>query len=492
VIAAVPGRPETRAARSERWILAGCLLLALLVCAWNAALVPPLTGYDEPGHVGYVLTLLREGRLPHPLEGWSTFHPPLYYAVASVVWRLAEPFGPEGLRVGLRAIGIVLTLAAGAAAFVLVRRSGGGLSTAATATLLVLFVPVRQLAVPMIGNEAFAAGLVSLALLPLERLQRDPRDLGAALRAGILTGLALASKFSAVILLAACVVPFARRDLGPRGRRAALAGLLCLGAIAGPIYARNLVLTGSPVPLTRTREPMRSIESGLFLGPRRPSDYLSFSRSVFRHPSVWRAGDAAQGRSIDPEMQRVWNLVYAGCWYDPFAVRVPQARSAEAVGSLLLVAGVVPSLLVAAGFLLATLDLVRRRGRCADAPATVAAWGMLALFVAFTARAPSLAAAKASYLLPAAAPAALFFARGVAALPRRLGAAALVASAGAALLAGFLFTEGVAFRSRSLGPPDIAILRSVAAQLPSSHMIDALGAFGVRRARPGAPPWHKD
>jgi hypothetical protein len=36
---------------------------------WNAARVTPLSGYDSAGHAAYALTLLEEGRFPHPLEG---------------------------------------------------------------------------------------------------------------------------------------------------------------------------------------------------------------------------------------------------------------------------------------------------------------------------------------------------------------------------------------------------------------------------------------
>ncbi|MDX1437924.1 MAG: NADH-quinone oxidoreductase subunit N, partial [Anaerolineales bacterium] len=52
------------------------LSLVLLVALLSLAGVPPLAGFDAAAHAGYVLTLVDEGRLPHPHEGWSTFHPP--------------------------------------------------------------------------------------------------------------------------------------------------------------------------------------------------------------------------------------------------------------------------------------------------------------------------------------------------------------------------------------------------------------------------------
>ena len=77
---------------------AGLVLLALAIAAhyaWNAWTVTPLTGYDAPGHAAYVYGILEEGRLPDPYQGWSTFHPPLYYLLGAAVWRLAEPFAPD-------------------------------------------------------------------------------------------------------------------------------------------------------------------------------------------------------------------------------------------------------------------------------------------------------------------------------------------------------------------------------------------------------------
>ena len=74
---------------------AAIALFAIAACqyAWNAYAVTPLTGYDAPAHAGYLLTLIEEGRLPHPMEGWATFHPPLYYVLGAGVWSLLEPLG---------------------------------------------------------------------------------------------------------------------------------------------------------------------------------------------------------------------------------------------------------------------------------------------------------------------------------------------------------------------------------------------------------------
>ena len=104
----------------KRPALVVLVLLAAVQYAWNAWNVPPLTGYDAGGHAGYILTLVEQGRLPHPMDprvGWSTFHPPLYYLAGSSLWPILEPIGPRVLLAGLRAISAVASLAAGLLAY---------------------------------------------------------------------------------------------------------------------------------------------------------------------------------------------------------------------------------------------------------------------------------------------------------------------------------------------------------------------------------------
>ncbi|MGH0032559.1 MAG: hypothetical protein ACQGVC_22435, partial [Myxococcota bacterium] len=103
-------------ARPGLWIVA---LAIAAQYAWNAWTVTPLTGYDAPGHADYMFTLRAEGRLPHPYQGWSTFHPPVYYVLGAGVWSLLEPLGPRAVVAGIRGIGGVALFGMGAVAFLL-------------------------------------------------------------------------------------------------------------------------------------------------------------------------------------------------------------------------------------------------------------------------------------------------------------------------------------------------------------------------------------
>ncbi|HVN40438.1 MAG TPA: glycosyltransferase family 39 protein [Myxococcota bacterium] len=423
-------------------------LLALVAAQgiWNAAAQRAFWGYDEGGHAGYALAIREQG-LPHPLSGWSTFHPPAAHLVGAAAWSLAEPFGPRASLVALRLPSLLGLLAAVVAVFGISRRLGASDALALCAAAMCAELPVAQLAGSMIGNEGFCAGASALALWALVRLEKDPRRLRLAVAAGAFAGLAAASKYTGLWSVAACAVPFARRGLDRRGLRAAAACAACAVAVAGPAYLRNLAATGSLLPMTREREPMRSSEERLSAGARRVSDYLAIPWDCGRYPYVAVVADGGIWAGLNPAMRSVPCLAYAGLWFDPFGLRANRTGPRDGVGwgVALLYSGLVPTLVAVFGLGHMVLRCARSRGRALEAPLVAQCALGLTSFVAFTALAPSLAAAKSSYLLPLLAPGGAAFARGCALLPRPARRAAVALSLVAAALGGFVFTTGTVF-----------------------------------------------
>ena len=71
-------------AEGARWLVFAwgvAIALALGVRLWNALVGPVLHGYDGWAHITYVLFLDTFHALPWADQGWSFFHPPLYYLV---------------------------------------------------------------------------------------------------------------------------------------------------------------------------------------------------------------------------------------------------------------------------------------------------------------------------------------------------------------------------------------------------------------------------
>lgn len=478
-----PGDAAGGGPKVRTWGPAAAVAIAAAgLYAWNAWTVPPLTGYDAGGHAGYVLTILDEGRLPRPAEGWSTFHPPLYYLLAAGVWPLLEPLGPRALVAGLRGIGALAWLGAIAVAAWGARRAGASPVAAAVVAGLVAAVPCAQLAATMIGNEALAAGLGALALPPLLVLQRDPGRARAAFGAALFCGLAAATKYSGLCVAAACAVPFLRPGLDVRRRRALAVGLATGAAIAGPVYLRNVLLAGTPFPTTAGVAAVRTTEDRDVLRPRRAADYLWLDPATLVRPSIHHVpGAAPPPPRRNPAMTNVWGLAYASAWYDAFGHRIPVAYHRDGViaGPLLAGLGLVPTAVMLLGLAGAAREAVRSRGRSPDAP-LVAIWGLgLGAFVAFTWRTPALASSKASYLLPLAVPGALLYARALRGFGPRLRGVVLAASATAAVAAAAVFVQGLWFP-----PVDAAEAaqrwRWVAAALPDAHIGEAVERLAPR------------
>ena len=485
--ARVSGATPQRIEGAARLAFVGLFAVAAAHYVWNAFHVTPLTGYDAGAHAGYIVTLLEQGSLPHPYQGWSTFHPPVYYLLASAVWQGLEPLGPRALLAGVRALGGLGLLAAGAVAVRLMLRAGAGVSVAWVGAALLLFVPVAQMSTAMLGNEALATGIGALALPPLLALQRDPRQWQSAVWAALFAGLALATKYTGIFIAIGCVVPFLRRDFDRAMLRSLGAGLLVGAVVAGPVYVRNLTLTGVANPILRTREPTKSTEEANIIRPRRVTDYLWLDPATLRRPSVHHLKDRPPGAESgkprhNPAMTNIWGLAYASTWYDAFAHRIPKEwhRDGVVTGPLLAVLGIVPTALMWLGFGLALGAAVRTRGRDAFAP-LVAVWLVgLGSLVAFSWWAQSVVAVKASYLLPLAVPGALFFARGVAWLGDGIRPVILVLCALAAGAAALVFIDGLFFPSL---PPEMMASRwrLVGEVIPESYIAEAVERLVPRR-----------
>ena len=460
---------------------AALLLLAALQYGWNAHAVPALTGYDAGGHAGYILTILAEERLPDPRSGWSTFHPPLYYLIGSGAWALLEPLGPGALSAGLRAIGGLACLAAGIVAWLLLRGRCDG-PTAWVASALVLFVPASQMAAAMIGNEALAAGLGALALPPLLALQRNPHSGRHAALAALFAGLAVATKYTGAFVAIACFVSFLRRDIDRGMLRAMAIGVAVFALVAGPVYIRNVVVSGTLFPVTRLGDLVKSVEDANVLRPRLLGDYLWVDPACLLRPSIHHVkGGATADPRRNPAMTNVWGLAYASIWYDAQGHRIPLSHHRDGVraGPVLTFLGVLPTAVMLLGFGLAAREFVRRRGRSDDAPLVVM-WSVgIAMFVAFTWWAQSVVAVKGSYLLPLAVPGAVFFARGVGALGRRIRPWILGMSAVAAFTAAAIFTSGLFFP-----PPAVERMaeryRFMGEFLPDSYITEATDRLAPR------------
>lgn len=424
----------THAPGTRRWLAAVLLVLAasLSTRVHDLTAFAPLHDFDGPGHAANVLALER-GELPDPTS-WGGFHPPLYYAIGAAVWWAL----PERLpvHVGLRAISMLAGIALALVAWRSLRRFVPEPDAAIAATLL-FCSPVFTISSTMIGNEMLGACLVTVALARLTAIPAGSSVLRHAAVTGLWLGAALVTKSSALVAVCAAALAYlvAARAAPRRAFAAAvLSGALSL-VVASPHYVRLFHASGGSlmavVSGAAMAEQAKAEMGSQPPGERHAGDYFSLPLATFLAPH-----HAAPGL-----VSSVPGLLYASAFADGHGEFLPgEVPSVLAAESVLALGGIVPTLLATAG-LLRMLRTPRRFGR-AFGPMLLGAL-MLAALVRYTWALPTYSAVKASYLLPAALPATLLLALGLANLsPRGRAAArgfclALAAAASAVLWQGW-------------------------------------------------------
>jgi 4-amino-4-deoxy-L-arabinose transferase-like glycosyltransferase len=411
--------------RDVRWAIASGFVLAasLALRLSNVFRLAPLRDYDGSGHALNIVALY-DGNLPEP-SSWSGFHPPLYHATAALAWHVVGDTLPS--HVVFRLVSLIAGVAALVLVWVTLRRFVET-PTAWVVTACVGASPVFSIATTMLGNETMCTLWVT-ALLAASTWER-PENVGirSGLRSGILGGLAVLTKATGAVAVAANSLVLAFR-LRSRPRVAAgavlLAGVIPLLMLA-PFYARLLKETNSSL-LGVVSGGAISREAGTEMasqapGDRRLSDYWSVPASTFTAPSI-----------DDPALQRtVTALLFTTIWADGQGQFLP-ADPHGAVPRALVIFGLLPTALALAGL----WRMARRPRDYAWAAAPMAFAAVLTLaFLRYTWVLPRFSAVKASYLLPALLPASIALALGIEALrgPAR-GAIRIL------LLAGALFTS---------------------------------------------------
>lgn len=240
--------PEPRSG----WLLASSAL-AIAALAWHNRALDPELGFDSTAHLAYMHFILTEHRLPLASDGWAMYHPPLYYAAGTAIFALVDN-GLAALQV-LRAFNTLAVVVQCAAILASLRILFPGEPRRVLAGFVLgAFVPMQLYLAQYVTNEVWTAAFASSAVwLCLRILARDDRSTFAHLALGVLLGLALLTKVSALLVAAAVLAVLGGRLLARRERslRAWLASLgavsLGLVLVAGWSYARVAWHFGTPL-----------------------------------------------------------------------------------------------------------------------------------------------------------------------------------------------------------------------------------------------------
>lgn len=404
------------------------LILALSSVAWAGLFagkwlrIPLTVGFDVHHHLAYVAFLRDHGALPLATDGWSMYHPPLFYAAAAGLAAIGEwTSGVKALPLPLKLIPFLCGLGSVWVAFALARRLfPGDLRVRSFAVLFAAVLPMNLYGAAYFSNEVPHALLVGLALLATVGALLETRTTARSAAAlGLLFGSAALTKFTALALIPIALffllcklLAVERASPARAGRLAAVfaATLLC---VAGWFYARNWIELGQPLVgnwnlpgpgRTWWQKPgfhTLAYYTGFGESLRQPiyAAFHSFWDGIYS--TLWGDGLIA-GRALPAQRHAFWN-------YDFMSMGYLLALPATA----LVLFGAVCC--VELGF--RDADPRRRAAFCFLATAV---WVIGCAILYMTVQLPFFGQAKAFYGLSMGAPLALFFALGAARLDAAL------------------------------------------------------------------------
>ena len=335
-------------------------LVAVAVRIHNAFRYPPDWGYDATFNWRYIYRMAEDWSLPNPAAGWSTADPPLFFTVAAA---LMDATNFQLVLVPLLNTALGLGIVALAARLVL-RADPDRPMRALLACGLLLYLPAHIYMSVMVNEEmlvAFFTSLTLFALVPSEgggALADRRRDvgLGRAAAVGVAAGLALLSKLTGVLAVAAALGHAAcdgwqQRDLRGAAVRVCVVALVA-GLVGGWFFARNRALFGAFQPFGLPAH-QRMFE--MPPGERGLRDYVNIPLATWTDPVL-----------TNPDLlHSVWGSTFSTVWFDGHRYFLPRdSKAVSRLGSATLVLALLPT----AAFLSGLWGGIRRSLRAPAGP----------------------------------------------------------------------------------------------------------------------------
>ena len=261
------------AKKQTLWLLALIVAVYCVLGTLYAAQTPRWQTPDEPAHFNYIRYLAENARLPvlqvgdfaaqyleqikaahfppeMPIDSirYESHQPPLYYALAAVVYHVSAGLGFAGQFLALRLFSVLLGAGLLLVIYALVREvfpEDPLVPLAATA--LVACVPMHLALTAAINNDTLAELLLALVLWQSVRALREGLSTRRAIATGVALGLAGLTKTTVYLPLAVAALP-AMWAHPQGGLRARLRYLLALAVpvllLVTPWLVRNAVVYG--------------------------------------------------------------------------------------------------------------------------------------------------------------------------------------------------------------------------------------------------------
>ena len=249
-----------RAEAVDRLGFAPLAVLVVIILSWivlfgnNLPQIAPLFGFDRDGHQEYIDYILKNKALPLADEGWQMYQPPLFYLLSALI---IGPFGwsasADSALLALRACSVFTGIGHLVLIFLCLRLMFPSQPARQVVGLLIAgFLPANLCLSHHITNESLAALFVTAALYFTLRLLRAERPSARlAIAVGTCLGLALLTKFSALLAIPLVVVALAWRRDTTRPVKEAVSSLslvlVSLLAVCGWHFVRVWHRFGTPL-----------------------------------------------------------------------------------------------------------------------------------------------------------------------------------------------------------------------------------------------------
>jgi len=180
------------------------IIARLIVYTYTGPMQNP---YDVEAHLEYIQIISEEKRIPKSNEGWSTFHPPLYYVVSAAIKNIADRYDPNFTNRILQQESLLISFACVIFGVALILNLFGNGYVAYLAALVSVLWPGFVFAAPRIGNDIlfyFGALLCMLFVQRYWRLHKNSDMLLASIGASI----ALAAKSTGFVILGVWIIVY--------------------------------------------------------------------------------------------------------------------------------------------------------------------------------------------------------------------------------------------------------------------------------------------
>jgi hypothetical protein len=294
----------------------------IVLCVNNITKIPFYMGFDVPGHFDYIDHIATTGRIPLATDGWQMFQAPLYYLLSLPLFLLlSKLMTAENVLISLRVLPMLCGLAQIEIAFrssriVFPRRNGLQVIGTVVGGLLPMNIYISQ----VVGNEPLSGCLTALLICYCFKLLMASSTGSLAkpcVSLGVLFGLALLTKVTAILLLPVLILLICflalSRGLKPSQLVLPTACFLAAGGvIAGWYYIRNWLVLGQP--FVGGWDPIRGISWWQDPGYRVPQDLLSFGEALLF--------------PIHSSLLGFWDGLYSTFWLDGYISAIAHNPSA--------------------------------------------------------------------------------------------------------------------------------------------------------------------